>query len=415
MSTYQFHLPDIGEGLEEAEIIDWLVAVGDTIRRDQPMVEILTDKSQTELPAPTAGLVLAVYPAVGDIAKVGDLLIEIGTVAAATASATETPAVSAPITPSSVAPPPLRDPTTGTPHRPKAAPAVRRRAREAGIDLRTVVGSGPGDRITDGDLRSAEPQQVAAVSGSIGAPIATADATQTPRLGHMTVGQHPLRGIRRVTAKAMDIAWSIPHIHGMDEIDTSNLLSGRIRIKQIVGPAADHLTPLAFLVTAVARALRRYPVMNASIDVANGVITVHKHVNIGIAVATEDGLLVPVITDADQRDLFDLSAEIGRLSAAARDRSIRSTDLREGTCTISNYGSLGGRFATPIIRAPEVAIVGFGAIRQRPFVIDGAVVARQTLPIATGADHRLIDGDVLTAFQEHIVALVTDPVALMVT
>ncbi len=140
----------------------------------------------------------------------------------------------------------------------------------------------------------------------------------------------------------------------------------------------------------------------------------HDEINIGIAVATDQGLIVPVIEAADRRDLLDLADEIARLSAAARDHTVGSADLRGGTCTISNYGSLGGRFATPIIRAPEACIVGFGAIRQRPMVVNGDVVARPTLPIATGADHRLVDGDVLTAFQEHVVALLTDPVALMV-
>ena len=173
--------------------------------------------------------------------------------------------------------------------------------------------------------------------------------------------------------------------------------------------------PLAFLVTAVARALRRYPLMNASIDMETETIVVHERVNIGVAVATDQGLVVPVVTDADQRDLLDLASEVGRLSLAARDRSISAGELRGGTATVTNYGSLGGRLATPIIRAPEVAIVGFGSIRQRPLVVDGEVVARPTLPIATGADHRLIDGDVLTAFQEHVAALITDPVALMVS
>ncbi|MDG2112707.1 MAG: dihydrolipoamide acetyltransferase family protein [Actinomycetota bacterium] len=411
MSTFEFRLPDVGEGLEEAEIIEWLVAPGDTIRRDQPLLEILTDKSQTELPAPTAGVVAALHPQVGDIAKVGDLLIEIAVdgrdlpdegPAPTTAEATSRPAAPAP-----------KPAASSQGRRAKAAPAVRRRAREAGIDLQSLAGSGPGGRITDEDLQRAKAAPLGQAAPSVAA-ISTTAAPPTSSVGQMPIGQHPLRGVRRVTAKAMGTAWQVPHIHGMDEVDATNLLSGRARIKELIGPSAARLTPLPFLVTAVARALRRYPVMNASIDVEAEIITVHQQVNIGIAVATDDGLIVPVITDADQRGLIDLVDEIARLSSAARDRSITAADLRGGTCTISNYGSLGGRFSTPIIRAPEAAIVGFGAIRPRPFVIDGQVVARPTLPVVTGADHRLIDGDSLTAFQEHIVGLIADPVALMV-
>ncbi len=415
MSTYEFRLPDVGEGLEEAEIIEWLVARGETIRRDQPMVEILTDKSQTELPAPTAGVVSAIHPAVGDIAKVGDLLIEITTDDAALALAPTPAPASAPAPAATAAPTHRAEPTPPAGGRVKAAPAVRRRAREAGIDLSTVTGTGPGGRITDDDLAAAGAAPSVAAPAEAH-PVAHVAAAAPPAggIGQMPVGAHPLRGVRRVTAAAMEASWSIPHIHGMDEIDATNLLAGRSKIKELLGPVGDGLTPMAFLVTAVARALRRYPVMNASIDTDAQTITIHEQVNIGIAVATDDGLLVPVIRDADQRDLVDLASEIARLSSAARGKSIDVSELRGGTCTISNYGSLGGRLATPIIRAPEVAIVGFGAIRARPFVVDGAVAARPTLPIATGADHRLIDGDVLTAFQEHIAGLLTHPVSLQV-
>ncbi len=414
MSRFEFRLPDVGEGLEEAEIVEWLVGPGDVLRRDQPMVEILTDKSQTELPAPVAGTVAALHPAVGDIARVGDVLIEIEVDGALPTSTSAPPATTA-TTVATVDPAdgPSRVPAApATPAagglRVKAAPAVRRRAREAGIDLRTVTGTGPGGGVTDADLRGA-------VDRGASTPAATLSAAPgDDALGRMPHGVHPLRGIRRVTARAMQASWQIPHIHGMDEIDATNLLAGRARIKELVGPPADRLTPLPFLVTAVARALRRYPVMNASIDLDAETITVHDEINIGIAVATDQGLIVPVIEAADRRDLLDLADEIARLSAAARDHTVGSADLRGGTCTISNYGSLGGRFATPIIRAPEACIVGFGAIRQRPMVVNGDVVARPTLPIATGADHRLVDGDVLTAFQEHVVALLTDPVALMV-
>jgi pyruvate/2-oxoglutarate dehydrogenase complex dihydrolipoamide acyltransferase (E2) component len=405
MSELEFILPDVGEGLEEAEILEWLVSPGDPVRRDQPLLEILTDKSQTELPSPAAGVIQRLGPDVGDIAHVGDLLVVITVDGQGHHPPAKLPSAS-------TAPAPAHPAITQARHpgrRPKASPAVRRKARDAGVDLSSVTGTGPGGRVTQDDLERARSAQARPRRIDPVQPVAV-----QPDLGQMVSGEHPLRGIRRVTAQAMERSWSIPHIHGMDEIDATNLLNGRRRIRDLSGERGDQLTPLAFLVTAVARSLRRYPVVNASIDTDSGTVTVHDRVDIGIAVATPDGLLVPVIRDADLLDLLDLASEISRLTTAARDRTITAEQMRNGTCTVTNYGSLGGRFSSPIIRSPEVCIVGFGAIRDRPFVVDGSVMARPTLPVVTGADHRLIDGDVLTAFQEHVCGLLTDPVALMV-
>jgi pyruvate dehydrogenase E2 component (dihydrolipoamide acetyltransferase) len=214
----------------------------------------------------------------------------------------------------------------------------------------------------------------------------------------------------------MTAALAIPHIHGADEFDASALLSGRRRIKELHPARAARLTPLSFFVMAVAEGLRRFPMVNASIELdaaGSGHIDVHDEIHIGIAVATDAGLVVPVVRHADQQSLFDLADEIQRLSTACRDRTIGTTDLQGGTATITNYGSLGGRFATPMIRPPEAVIVGFGSIRERPIVVAGDVVARPTLPISIAVDHRLIDGDLMTAFQEHIIGLLSDPVALL--
>jgi pyruvate/2-oxoglutarate dehydrogenase complex dihydrolipoamide acyltransferase (E2) component len=415
MSDIEFRLPDIGEGLEEAEIVEWLVGIGDQVRRDQPLVEVLTDKSQAELPSPVAGIVASLHYEVGDIATVGDLLVVITSADGSPTTIATTPAER------QVPPMPATAPATPAPieqRRPvKASPAVRRRARTAGIDLAEITGTGPSGRITDDDLAAAAESPVP-FGGSPPVPLIAA-ATPNPAggeqpLGALPIGTHPLRGVRRATARAMERSWAIPHIHGMDEIDASNLLAGRSRIKELLGERAAGLSVLPFLVTAVARALARYRTMNASIDTEAEGIEVHGAINIGIAVATERGLLVPVLRSAEELDLLTMAGELSRLSKAARDGSISAADMSGGTFTISNYGSLGGRLATPIIRAPEVGIIGFGSIRPRPFVVDGAVVARPTLPIATGCDHRLIDGDLLTAFQEHVIALLTDPVALMV-
>jgi len=413
--TVEFKLPDVGEGLDEAEIIEWLVTVGETIVRDQPLVEILTDKSQTQLPSPVGGIVTGLGFAVGDVAHVGQVLVVINASSGAAASKTTRDDSSAP------------RPTTAASPRPKASPAIRRKALEQGIELGAIQGSGPGGRILDTDLAAPPSNAQVADHGatspdipsiatgadpsSLGQPAAA--MRHASPLGQMPFGRQPLRGIRRVTAQAMQRSWEIPHIHGNDELDATTLLAGRARIRELHPDRAESLTPMAFFVMAVANALRRYPLVNASIDVEAGEIVVHERVNIGIAVASEAGLVVPVIQDADRNDLFANASAVAELGAAARDRSITAAQMAGGTCTITNYGSLGGRFASPIIKSPEAAIVGFGSIRPRPFVVDGVVMARPTLPVATAVDHRLIDGDLMTAFQEHIMALLTDPVALL--
>ena len=413
----EFRLPDVGEGLESAEIVEWLVAEGDQVQRDQPLVEILTDKSQTQLPSPQGGVISRLGFAEGDIAEVGQVIVEF-----AGASA-DTPSHATPPPPEPQTAPVQQTRPSSSGARPKAAPVVRRRALQEGIDLAAVAGTGPGGRITNADLDShmgsdpitASPaESTPSTTALVSAPtIQTAPVSSSNQLGHMEKGTHPLRGIRRVTAESMARSWEIPHIHGNDEADATELLAARKRMKERDPEGAAQLTPLSFFVLAVANGLRRFPLLNGSIDPEAGTITVHQDVNIGIAVASEQGLSVPVIRNADQRSLFNLSAEIARLSEAVRTRSVTTADLQGGTATISNYGSLGGRFATPIIKAPEVLIVGFGSIKPRPFVVDGELMARPTLPISIAVDHRLIDGDLMTAFQEFVIEQLTDPVSLL--
>ena len=403
MAKVEFLLPDVGEGLEEGEVVSWLVAPGDTVARDQPLVEVQTDKALVELPSPVAGQVVSLAFAPGDIVKVGQVLVV------------------------------LEDAAPGGETAPSAAPAVRQLALERGVDLATVTGTGPGGRIVAADLEAAATRSAPTGVPEFQAPeLRNARSTPGPAgtgaIGWLEPGRHPLRGIRRVTAEAMSWSWSeIPHLTTLDEIDATGLLAARRRLAD----AGIDATIGALLVAAVARGLRRYPVFNASLELAStagaaappegptgvsavgGSIVVHPDCNVGLAVATADGLVVPVIRQADRRSLADLAAEVRRLTAAARDRRVEMAELRGGTFTISNYGALGGRFATPIIRPPEVAIMGFGAIRPRPFVVDGEVRARPTLPWSLSCDHRLIDGDVATAFAEYVLGLLADPVALL--
>lgn len=414
MAKVEFVLPDVGEGLEEGEIVSWLVAPGDTVARDQPLVEVQTDKALVELPSPVAGQIVSLAFAAGDIVKVGQILV----VLEDSRSGDPAPHSPPPATSLATDPPSASASPGGAPAaRPKAAPAVRKLALDRGVDLATITGSGPGGRIlaTDVEAAAAPAPATGVPDHGIGA-VRNAGSAAGPsgEIGWMEPGRHPLRGIRRVTAEAMARSWSeIPHLTTLDEIDAAGLLAARRRLAD----AGIDTTIGALLVAAVARGLRRYPVFNASLEGTSedsgGTIVIHPGCNIGLAVATADGLVVPVIRQADRRPLADLAAEVRRLTTAARNRRVGVAELRGGTFTISNWGAIGGRYATPLIRPPEVGIMGFGAIEQRPFVIDGEVKARPTLPWSLSADHRLIDGDVSTAFSQYVTGLLADPIALL--
>ena len=411
---HRFHLPDIGEGLEEAEVVEWLVAPGDVVVRDQPLVEVLTDKASSELPSPVAGTILRLGASEGERIRVGALLIEIddGSVdGAAAALDQEMPPVDEGV---ATADPPTPDrPNTG---RAKAAPATRRLAIESGVDLATVTGSGPGGRITTDDVRAAAAaDRTTTAAGVTTAPPAPTAPPIRPDLGQMPVGRHPLRGIRGVVARNMAASWSeIPHIHTMDELDASLLVDFRNRMRSMGRPGAELVTLLSVAAVAAARALRRFPMVNGHVEGHPGEdIVIPESVNLGIAVATDSGLMVPVVADADRLDLFTMSSAIARAADRARQGDLSASDLSGATFTITNYGSLGGRFATPIIPPGQGAILGLGAVAERPIVVDGAVVARPTLPVVLGADHRLIDGDLAEAFRRSIVDDLSEPLHLL--
>jgi pyruvate/2-oxoglutarate dehydrogenase complex dihydrolipoamide acyltransferase (E2) component len=383
----ELKLPDVGEGLEEGEVLAWLVAVGDVVTRDQPVVEVQTDKATVELPSPVAGRVARLAAAPGDIVKVGEVLVVFDALDSPTA--TRITQGQAPPT------------ATAAAGRPRAAPAVRQLATELDVDLRTIQGTGPGGRILAGDVRAATAQSA---PRRVGAP--------EPEQLAAAAGRQPLRGIRRVTAEAMARSWSeIPHITVMDEIDATALLDARRRLGDV--PGGVQVTLGVLLVASVAQALRRHPLLNSSLDADAGEIIVHPGCHVGLAVATDRGLVVPVLRDADRRRFRDLAVEVRRLTLAARGNDLVPGELAGGTFTVSNYGALGGRFATPLIRPSEAGIMGFGAIRPRPIVVEGSVVARPTLPYSCSADHRLVDGDELTAFAEDVAQLLANPVALL--
>ncbi|MEE2767654.1 MAG: dihydrolipoamide acetyltransferase family protein [Actinomycetota bacterium] len=413
--AYTFHLPDIGEGLEEAEIIVWLVAPGDKVDRDQPLVEVLTDKANSELPSPVAGTVLRLGAAEGERLQVGDVLIELDDGSQGDADVPEESP--SPAEASTAALELSNSGEAGLVSRVKAAPATRKLARELEVELADVDGTGPGGRITADDVRAATSDATGA--GSSEPPATTKKsptATETLELGQMDAGRHPLRGIRGVVARNMAQSWSdIPHIHSIDEVDATLLMDLRVRIRSMDRPGASAVTPLTIAAAATARALCRYPMVNGCVEGdPMDTIVIHSSVNLGIATATPGGLVVPVVHDADRLDLFALATAIAELASTARTGKLTASDLSGATFTITNYGALGGRWALPIIPPGQAGILGIGAISERPVVIDGQVEARSTLPIVLGADHRLVDGDLAEAFKRSVMDDLVEPLNLLV-
>jgi pyruvate dehydrogenase E2 component (dihydrolipoamide acetyltransferase) len=398
-----YRLPDLGEGMAEAEIVRWEVAVGDRVTRDQVVAVVQTDKAEVELPVPWAGVVTALGGDVGDVLPVGAVLLELATpdTARAVPSAARAEAVQR-------AEPAPRA-THATRARVQAAPPVRKLAKELGVDLGTLVGSGPAGRVTSADVRSAA-SAAPAVDGPV---VAEQPAGELPADEPSVGGRRiPLRGIPRAMARNMADAWrTVPHISLFDEIDARPLLDALHAARELSG--SDTLTLTAFFVLASVREVAEYPLLNASLDERAEEIVYHDSVHVGIAVASEHGLVVPVVRDAHTRGLLALGDEVHRLTTAARAGGLPPDELRGATFTVTNFGTEGGRFATPIVRPPQVAILGFGAIRTRPVVDDDAVVAAPTLPLSLSADHRVVDGHDATSFLDGVAARLREPLPLL--
>ena len=439
MSEYVVKLPDVGEGIAEAEIVEWHVNAGDTIAEDQVMVEVMTDKATVELPSPVSGIVLSITGAAGDIISVGSTLIRIetsgDTSTAATSlapadadppptaileDATESQAPLAPPVPQAAAPDlPAEMRDAARPAAPKArpntaataAPAVRQRAKSLGIDLATVDGTGPDGRVVHGDLDTHLTRDEAAVPTSTGSP----RTAPTDHAADDSVDEIPVIGLRRNIAQRMQIAKTrIPHFTYVEEVDVSELERVRAHLNQDHNNRESRLTVLPFLMRAVAVAIRDFPQMNARYDDDNGVVSRHHSVHLGVATQTAKGLMVPVVKNADKHDLWDNADEVNRLSTAARNGKITLEELSGSTITISSLGALGGIVSTPIINYPEVAIIGVNKILTRPVYVDGAVVARQIMNLSSSFDHRVVDGADAAAFIQRIKALLETPALLFI-
>jgi pyruvate dehydrogenase E2 component (dihydrolipoamide acetyltransferase) len=382
MARLEFRLPDIGEGLAEVEIVKWLVGVGDHIQENEPVAEVETDKAVVTMPAPATGTITQFLAQPGERIQVGSVLLVLD-VADATRSAHAAPHASAPEAAAAAA----REPAPSPPSTAsvQAAPAARKLASELGLDLGQIRGTGPQRRVTVEDVKAH------AAAG------ATAAADETA--SHARVERVPVRGVRRRIADAMtESVRAIPHVCGFHELDATALSAAYDRLKPGAATRGVRLTYLPFIVKAVATALVQCPYLNASFDEAEPAILLYTARNIGIATATPDGLLVPVIHNADRLGLLATAQEIERLSTAARARTLLPAELQHGTFTVTNVGAAGGWFGTSIIRYPEAAILGVGRIEPRAVVRDGQIVVRLILPLSLTFDHRVIDGDAALAF-----------------
>jgi 2-oxoisovalerate dehydrogenase E2 component (dihydrolipoyl transacylase) len=387
MGRYVFKLPDVGEGLVEAEISRWHVAAGDRIREDEPLVDVTTDKAVVEIPAPASGIVVSIRGAVGEKVGIGSELAVIETEA-------DTPPAPKP----SAAAEPAR--TVVAQAKPGvqalAAPAVRQRARELGIELELLRGSGPSGRVTHADLD-------AHLAGSTGKAPARKEAVE----------EHRVVGIRRkIAERVQEAKRRIPHFSYIEEVDVTALEELRLHLNETHAGKRPKLTPLPFLMRALALALPAHPQINARFDDDKGVVHRHSAVHIGIATQTPNGLLVPVVRHVETRDLWDCAAEAARLAAAAREGKATRDELSGSTITITSLGALGGVASTPVINYPEVAIVGVNRITERPVARNAAVVVRKMMNLSSSFDHRVVDGWNAAEFIQKVKSLLEQPATL---
>jgi pyruvate dehydrogenase E2 component (dihydrolipoamide acetyltransferase) len=423
--VYEFKLPDVGEGIHEAEILTWQVAAGDTVAQDQPMLEIQTDKAVVEIPSPVSGKIVEIRAKPGTMATVGDVLVVIEPEGTKASQKTTQPAAAGGGNGAAKAG------ITGPGQRVLAAPAVRKLALELGVDLSQITGTGPVGRVLPSDVRRAAEQLQEAVqpeAASAPAPVQEADteamqadleAAPTPLLampapisrrpGEEMVEEEPLQGLRRRIAERMELAWRVPQVTMFDELDATRLMALRRDLQPEAERRAVRLTYMPFIIKATVQTLKEFPYFNASLDMAQHKILRHRYYHMGVATAVPDGLLVPVVRHADQQSLLQLGGELTRLAEAAHRRSLTPTELGGSTFTITNFGSFGSQQGTPIINPPEVAILGCGRIAEKPVVVDSQIVACPMLPLALSFDHRLIDGAAAAQFLNRLKTLLAEP------
>jgi len=403
--TYDLRLPDIGEGVAEGEILKWMAKEGDTVKEDQPILEVMTDKVNVQIPAPRSGKVVKILVKEGDVAKVGQTIMVIDDGSGGGNAPSGASAATVPVTASQAPTPQPAAPTQGA----LATPATRRLARELGVDISMVRGSGPQGRITDDDVkRSASGRQPTTATVTVQAPKPT-----RPGGGPMEE-LVPLRGVRKTISermlKSLQTTAQVTHV---DEVDMTELVILREAFKGSAEKRGVRLTYMPFIIKALIPALKEFPYVNSSLDEQSGNIVLKKYYNIGVATDTEQGLVVPVVKDADMKDIFEIAGEIEKLADKARKGQLTLDEVRGSTFTITNVGAIGGLFATPIVNIPEVAILGLHKIAKRPVVRDGKVEIRDTTYFSVSFDHRVVDGAYAARFTSRVIENIQDTKKLL--
>jgi 2-oxoisovalerate dehydrogenase E2 component (dihydrolipoyl transacylase) len=394
MGIFAFKLPDIGEGVVEGEVVEWMVSVGDSVKEDDPILSVMTDKATVEIPSPTDGVVKSMVGEPGTVLAVGQVCIEFETDGEDSTPAPVEEKVEEAVEPApEAAPEPVAKPepapvAKATPvavaapgARALASPAVRQRARESGIELSTVSGSGPAGRITHADLDSWK---------EAGSPVAAAGPSRTALSG---VTEVPVIGLRRKIAESMTESYStIPHFSYFEEVDITDLETLRVHLNSSRTEDQPKLTYLPFIMQGLVRALGENPVCNALYDDEKGVVSRHEAIHLGIATQTDRGLYVPVVKHVEAQDIWSSASEMQRVSQAARDGTAGLDELTGSTFTITSLGRMGGLGATPIINKPEVGILGVHNAVDTPVVRNGQIVIRKMLRLSSSWDHRVVDG-----------------------
>ncbi len=424
--AFEFKLPDIGEGIHEGEIVKWFIKVGDEVNEDDVLLEVQNDKAVVEIPSPVKGKVLDILVEEGTVAVVGDTLIKFDAPGyenlkfkgddhdeAPKAEEVKEEAPAAAATPAAT--------EEVANERVIAMPSVRKHAREKGVDIRLVAGTGKNGRVVKADIDAFANGGQAAVAQTEAPVAAEAPAAkeEAPKAQPIPAGEYPetrekMSGIRKAIAKAMvNSKHTAPHVTLMDEVDVTELVAHRKKFKAVAAEKGIKLTYLPYVVKALTSALREYPMLNTSLDDASSEI-VHKHYfNIGIAADTDKGLLVPVVKDTDRKSIFTISNEINELAGKAREGRLAPAEMKGASCTITNIGSAGGQWFTPVINHPEVAILGIGRIAEKPVVKNGEIVAAPVLALSLSFDHRLIDGATAQKALNQIKRLLNDPQLLV--
>lgn len=429
MGLYKFKMPELGDGIVEGEIAKWHVKPGDKVEEDQVLVEIQNDKATMEIPSSVDGVVKEIKAEEGQVCVVDDLLMTVeveGDVpdeeAAESAEAEESSSEkkAAPEAAKAVPEAEKADPSDSksaaagkSSKEILATPSTRKFAREKGIDLAQVTGTGKNGRITKEDVLSFESGGAGeAAAESAAAPAASGTNAAAP--GSREEERVPLKGVRKIIADAMvKSVYTAPHVTIMDEVDVSELVALRKRAKPIAEKKGVKITYLPYIVKALIGAVREFPVLNSSIDEEKKEIVYKKYYNIGIATDTDNGLMVPVIEDADRKNIWSIASQISDMALRARDGKLASNELKGSTISISNIGSAGGMFFTPVINYPEVAILGIGRIAEKPVVKDGEVVPAHVLALSLSFDHRIIDGATAQNAMNYIKQLLADPELLI--